>query len=103
MFEAAFGVFVLATIGFITLSAYFIESLRMEAPELYEAMGKPSVGRYLWRRQLLMPFSDMVLFRAYRTELAAHRKSRAWASWLFVVHWLQIGAFIALILDMARR
>jgi len=103
MFEAALGVFVIATIGFITLSAYFIESLKEEAPELHDAMGKPSIGRYVWRRQLLMPFSDMVLFRAYRTELATHPRSRAWASWLFVVHWLQIGAFIALVLDMARR
>jgi hypothetical protein len=101
MFEAAFGIFVISTIGFMTLSIYFVEALKSDAPEIYEAMGKPSVGRYLWRRQLLMPFSDMVLFRTYRNELAEFPRARAWASWLFVVHWLQIGAFVVLIADMA--
>ncbi len=94
MVATAFTVFVALTITFITLSAFFLQSVKQEAPTLFESWGRPSVGRYLWRRQLFMPYSRLVLFRRYPQELATHRKSRAWASWLFIVHWLQLVAAI---------
>jgi hypothetical protein len=92
MLWASFGILALVTIAFVTLSARFLGALEAEAPHIYEAWGRPSVGRYVWRRRSFIPFSGSVSKRTYREELAAFPRSRAWASWLFVAHWLQVIA-----------
>jgi thiosulfate reductase cytochrome b subunit len=91
----AFMFAVTSAIIFAGLCVPFINALKEEAPELYESLGKPSVFKYIWRKQLFMPFSNMILNRSYRSQLANCPRSRAWASWLFIAHWVQ---FVALIL-----
>ena len=69
-----------------------IDALKEEAPHIFDAWGRPSVLRYVWQRRSFIPFSGSVTRRTYRRELAAFPKSRAWASWLFVAHWMQVAA-----------
>lgn len=102
MLGASFGVLVVATIAFITLSGFFLEAVQREAPQLFDAWGKPSIGRYLWQRKLFMPFSEIVLTRAYRRELANYPASRAWASWLFIAHWIQLMALAVCVVAVVR-
>jgi hypothetical protein len=92
MLWASFGVLALVTIVFVALSGFYLEAIREEAPHLFEAWGRPSIGRYVWRRRSFIPFSRSVSARTYREELAAFPRSRAWASWLFVAHWAQVLA-----------
>ena len=91
--QAAFLIAIVTYVGFAAMSSAFLRSVQREAPEIYEAWGRPTVSRFIWRRGLLMPFSEIVLFGGYREVLAAYPASRAWASWLSVVHWLELGAF----------
>jgi hypothetical protein len=85
-----------ATLAFVAASKPFLDALRTECPELFQSFGGRSVWWYLWNRKLLMPYSKLVLFRTYRTVLASCPRSRAWASWLFIVHWVQlVGLFLA--------
>lgn len=77
----------------------FLRALKEEAPDLYLSLGSPSVATYIWKKKLLMPFSRMVLLREYRQQLVSCPRAKAWASWLFVAHWLQFAAlawFLAL-------
>lgn len=87
----------------VAASIPFLESVKKEAPILYESWGSPSflglaVGRRLW-----WPFSGMVLSRKYRHILAAYPRSRAWASWLFLAHWLQIVGILVFVGSMFLR
>ena len=92
MLGASIGMLALATIAFVTLSGFFLDALKEEAPHIFDAWGRPSVLRYVWQRRSFIPFSGSVTRRTYRRELAAFPKSRAWASWLFVAHWMQVAA-----------
>ena len=92
MLVASFGILALVTIAFVTLSGFFLDAIREEAPHIFDAWGRPSILRYVWRRRAFIPFSGSVLKKTYRRELAAFPKSRAWASWLFVAHWMQVFA-----------
>jgi hypothetical protein len=102
MLDIAVIVLVVATIAFLVLSGTFLDAVKREAPSLFETWGRPSVGQYLWRRKLFMPFSSMVLMRNYRAELASYPRSRAWASWLFLVHWVQLIAVVFIIVAVIR-
>lgn len=92
MSAPAFFACIATTVIFLGLCAPFLRALREEAPELYLSLGSPTVGTYIWKKKLLMPFSRMVLLREYRQQLAAFPRSKAWASWLFVAHWLQLAS-----------
>ena len=90
------------TTVFAAMCVPFLKSLRREAPSLYEFMGSPSVLDYIMRRQITMPFSSLILSRAYRSELALYPRSRAWASWLFIVHWLQVVTIVLFFVSLIR-
>lgn len=97
MVSFAFALFVIATLVFSGLCKLFIEALKEENPYFY-----PTVFRYIWRKQLFMPFSKLILFRAYRGTLKDCPRSLAWGSWLFVAHWVQLLAVALLALSALR-
>ena len=84
----------------------FLAAIREEVPSTYEAWGRPSAFGLLFNRRIWWPFSGMVLSGRYRVALAQHPRARAWASWLFLVHWLQLVgavAFVASLLLLATN
>ena len=103
MLQAAFLVFVLASMLFAALCVPFIDSVKDEAPAIYESWGSPTVIGYVFGRKTFTPFSDMLLRRRYLAVLASYPRSRAWASWLFIAHWLQAIAFAVLVVAMIAR
>jgi hypothetical protein len=98
-----FFVVVITSLPFVILNVPFIRALQTESPDVWASFGKPTVGKYLWHKQVLMPYSSLILFRGYRSVLANAPRARAWASWLFIAHWLQIFAVAAWIAFVASR
>ena len=103
MLFAANFTYLLGYAFFLLTSKAFIDALQIEAPALYESWGAPSIGRYYWQRKLFMPFSSMVLSRAYRKALADYPLSKTWASWVFVAHWIQLGGLFAILIVVLGR
>lgn len=87
-----------AALGY--LAHRFLGTLAREAPRIHAELGSPKVGHYLWNDKLLVAFAQMILSRQYRVRLAAYPHSRAWASWLYLVHWVHVGALVWLIAAM---
>lgn len=85
------------------LAHRFLASLEAEAPDVYAELGSPRIGEYLWNNDLLLAFSQLILSRQYRARLADHPQSRAWASWLHAVLWLQLAAVVWLAASLLRR
>ena len=102
MVAGAFWFAVGSSVAFAAICVPFINALKEEAPSLYQSLGAPTVTAYIWRRQFLMPFSSLILFRSYRSILAPYPRSRAWASWLFAVHWLQVLALAVFVFSLFR-
>jgi hypothetical protein len=105
MSDLAFFALVATTVLFLGVCVPFLRALQEEAPDIYLSLGSPSVATYVWKKKLLMPFSRMVLLREYRQKLISFPRSKAWASWLFVAHWLQfaaLGWFLATLFLPAR-
>jgi hypothetical protein len=96
----AFIYAVITSMVFAGVCVPFLNVLKTEAPTLYQSFGAPTAMNYLWNRKLLMPFSSMILFRRYREVLAPYPKSRAWASWLFFAHWLQLSGLLVFLIAM---
>jgi hypothetical protein len=101
MIGAAFAFFIVTNLAFVGLCKPFIDALKEEAPSVYASMGRPTVSQYVWRRQLMMPFSKMILDRTYRGTLVDYPRSRAWASWVFLAHWVQLIAVALLAVVIA--
>jgi hypothetical protein len=78
----------------------FLESVKHEAPDVYASWGAPSFLALVVNRRVWWPFSGMLLSREYRRVLGACPRSRAWASWLFVAHWLQIVGLIVFVVSL---
>jgi hypothetical protein len=78
----------------------FLESVKREAPAVYASWGAPSFLGLIASRRIWWPFSGMVLSRQYRQALSAYPRSRAWASWLFFAHWLQIIGLVAFVASL---
>jgi len=97
MLGAALAIYLLTTIAFAVLCAPFLRAVEAEAPDVYAAWGKPSASEYLWKNRVFMPFSGLLLFRQYQEALREHPKARAWASWLSVLHWIQVAALVAFV------
>jgi len=91
MVETAFLIVVLTALAKVAISWPFVKALREEAPELFSAFVKPRATTLAWRREARRRYRRLILFREYRSALAACPKSRAWASWLFLVHWVQLA------------
>lgn len=92
----AFGLaFVALVFARIYLDARFRMSLRREAPQLFERVaGKSARRRFLSRAPI--DSIRMLLLRSYRTELAAHPVSRAWASWISAIDWIFLALAVVL-------
>jgi hypothetical protein len=82
------------------LAHRFLGTLAAEAPQVHAELGSPRLSHYLWNDKLLIAFAQLILSRHYRVRLAAHPRSRAWASWLYLVHWLHLAALLWLIWAM---
>lgn len=87
-------VIMVATLASVMLSAAFRLSLKREAPHLFQALQTPGA---------MLQFTLTLLTRKYRAALADYPRSRAWASWLFAVQWLQLGAFLLLIIAVINQ
>jgi len=83
-----------ASLPWLVLNVPFIRALKEEAPAVWQAVGKPTLGGFLMTKSPLTSYSDLILFRGYRATLAHAPRARALASWLFVAHWLQIVALL---------
>jgi hypothetical protein len=103
MGSTIFLIVVVASLPFAVLNVPFIKALQAEAPDVWASFGKPTVGLYLLRKSVLMPYSRLILFREYRSVLASAPRARAWASWLYIAHWLQLLAVAAWIVTIARN
>jgi hypothetical protein len=100
MGSAAFWFAVSTFVACVAVCIPFLESVKSEAPTVYASWGAPSfLGlAVVWR--ISWPFSGMVLARQYRQALAAYPRSRAWASWLFLAHWLQIVGLVVFVVSL---
>ena len=74
----------------VAFTVPFIAAVREEAPAIYKSWGSPSEPSLMSQSRIWWPFSGMLLSRQYRSVLAGHPRSRAWASWLFYAHCLQL-------------
>jgi len=92
MLEAVFLVAVLATVGRVAIGWPFARALHQEAPGLLAELALPKETTLAWRRDANRRYWRLILFREYRSALAACPQSKAWASWLFLMHWIQLVA-----------
>jgi hypothetical protein len=90
MLETAYLIVALAALAKVAIGWPFAKALREEAPELLSAFVLPKATTMGLRREASRRYRRLILFREYRSVLAACPKSRAWASWLFLVHWVQL-------------
>jgi hypothetical protein len=74
----------------VAFTVPFVASVREEAPAIYESWGCPNEPNLMSHNRIWWPFSGMLLSRQYRRVLATYPRSRAWASWLFYAHCLQL-------------
>jgi len=106
MASTAFWFAVTTFVACVAVCIPFLESVKNEAPTVYASWGAPSFLGLVISRRIWWPFSGMVLSRQYRNALAAYPRSRAWASWLFLAHWLQViglVVFVAALLVQATN
>jgi hypothetical protein len=80
------------------MSTRFVWALKQESPALYESFGSPRYGFYIWNKRWYRPFSRLIVLHGYRQTLIDCPKSRAWASWLFFLHWMQVISIAAIVL-----
>jgi len=89
-----------ALVAMTLVSAYlavkFRLSIKHEAPDLYESWWSTTRWATRLRTGMIWPFMKMIYFRQYRTVLAGYPKSRAWASWLFMSNWVQLGLVLVM-------
>ena len=97
MLPTAFTFAIFTYVVFVAVANEFLKAAKKEAPHLFASWGSPTIGRFVWNRQLFFPFSHFVLFAHYRDELANYSLARRWASWLRVAHWLQLFGFVAFV------
>jgi hypothetical protein len=103
MLIAAGVILFISVVVSIVLGSVFRLSLKREAPDLYEALWKKSHGAYSVRPNMVLPLAMMLYLRGYRSRLADYPKSRAWASWIFAIGWLQLGAFALMIVAVLGK
>ena len=100
MLETAFLVVVFAALAKVAISWPFVKALRDEAPELFSAFVLPGAATLAWRREARRRYRRLILFREYRSALAVCPRSRAWASWLFLLHWIQIASIAVFLIGL---
>jgi len=103
MLEVVLLVAVLATVGRVVVGWSFVKALHQEAPQVFVDFVLPKETTLAWRRDANRRYWRLILFREYRSALAACPQSRAWASWLFLMHWIQLAAITAFFLAVLFR
>lgn len=98
--ELAFLAATFTTFAVGYLAHRFLETLAIEAPRVHSELGTPTLRHYLRNERPIVDLARMILSRQYRIRLAEHPKSRAWASWLFLAHWLHVAALLWLVTAM---
>jgi hypothetical protein len=100
MFASPFWFAVLTWVICVALCFPFLEAVKEESPATYASWGAPGAFGLAWNNRIWWPFSGMVLSRHYRIALASCPRSRAWASWLYVAHWLQLAGLAVFVVSM---
>lgn len=90
--------FTTAAVGY--LAHRFLETLAAEAPRIHAELGAPTLRHYIRNDRPIVDLARMILSRQYRARLAEYPRSRAWASWLFLAHWLHVAALLWLLAAM---
>ena len=90
MLEHAFWFAAATWVVCVAFTVPFVTAVREEAPAVYASWGSPSEPSFMSHSRIWWPFSGMLLSRQYRRVLAGYPRSRAWASWLFYAHCLQL-------------
>jgi len=101
MVEITFALAVVAAAANLGISVPFVKALQQEAPEVLASFVAPDGRRYTWGARAR--YSKLILLREYRIRLASCPRSRAWASWLFLVHWVQLFTAAAFLLVLLTR
>jgi hypothetical protein len=91
MLETAFIVVVFAALAKLAIGLPFVEALREESPELFAEYVLRKAPGLAWRKEAGRRYRRLILYREYRSVLAGCPRSRAWASWLFLLHWIQLA------------
>lgn len=103
MIEITFAVAVAAAVTNLALSVPFVRALRQEAPDVLASFVAPDIWGHAWRANRRVRYARLILLREYRSRLAACPQSRAWASWLFLVHWIQLITVAIFFLALLMR
>jgi len=98
--ELAFLCATFTTFAVAYLAHRFLQTLADEAPRVHAELGAPTLMHYVKNDRPIVEFARMILTRQYRVRLADYPRSRAWASWLFLAHWLHVGALAWLLSAM---
>ena len=103
MREVAFVVVVFAAVANLAINSSFIEALRQEAPELHASFVVANPRLRNWRMDARKRYWKLILFREYRSRLASCPRSRAWASWLFLLNWIQLATAVVFFIAAVTR
>ena len=96
----AFAIILLA--ADFRLSRSFVRALRQEAPEVLDSF-VVARARGVLRIDAWIRYTKLILLREYRAQLATCPRSRALASWLFLVHWMQVTTVALCVTVFAMR
>ncbi len=94
MVEAVLAITALSAIANLLLIRPFVFALREEAPEVFADFLSADSRGVRWRADARLRYWKLILFRDYRARLAHSPRARAWASWLFLVNWIQLSSVL---------
>ena len=103
MLEIAYAIVVITALVNFALKFPFIHALRQEAPEIFASFLIPSPAPFGWRLNAARRYFRLIILREYRSRLASCPTAKAWASWLFLVHWIQIAMVALAFIGAAAR
>jgi hypothetical protein len=103
MLETAYAIALIGAVANFALKFPFVDALRREAAEVFASFLVPSPPPFGWRARAMGRYYRLIVLREYRSRLASCPAAKAWASWLFLVHWLQLMAVVMAILAVASR
>ncbi|HZQ72806.1 MAG TPA: hypothetical protein VFB08_07810 [Burkholderiales bacterium] len=103
MVEAVLALTALSAIANLLLIRPFVFALREEAPEVFADFLAADSRGVRWRADARLRYWKLILFRDYRTRLAHCPRARAWASWLFLVNWIQLTTVLFYVVIVLAR
>ena len=102
MSEIILAFVVILILADFRLTGSFVRALRQEAPEVLASL-VAARSRGVLGLDDRIRYSKLILLRGYRVRLALHPRSRALASWLFLVQWMQLGTTALCVMVLAMR